>query len=332
VEPPSTPDDDEKRIRRGTILFPTDYSAGTRAGFNLACQIAQDSGNRLVVMHATEQERAGSSSFAPLPPLSEGHRNAWEKRLGFVMPRHPAIPIEHRQEQGDVVCGILKVARETPCEMILMSGPQRSRLGRLLMGSITGAVGRAAPCPVLKLNSHGDEVGRRRDMLKFKTIIHATDFSKPAMYAFELAQTLARASDCQLLVVHVASMENFRDRGQRLEMYEALHCLVSSNPHVHMRHLLLAGDPSGQIICSAKQLDCDLIVMGTHGHTGLKGLLLGSVASAVKKEASCPILTVQVPDQKSWELPEFANVQALATAEGAHSSGALSLQANGYMA
>ncbi|CAN5410508.1 universal stress protein [soil metagenome] len=149
-----------------------------------------------------------------------------------------------------------------------------------------------------------------------------------AMHAFELAQALARASDCQLLVIHVTSIDSFQDRFQRSELYESLRRLTSSNQNARTRHLLLAGDAATQIICSAKQLDCDLIVMGTHGHTGLKELLLGSVAKAVKKEATCPVVTVQMPAQESWRVPEFATVESITDAEGAETSVALSFHAN----
>jgi nucleotide-binding universal stress UspA family protein len=311
------------------ILHPTDYSESSRQAFELACQIARDGGNRLIVMHVPEPVLVSSSGMAPLPPLPKGHRGAWESRLRLMLSRDPAVPVEHRLEEGDVAAAILQVAREMPCDLIVMSGRERSWLGRLLNANITSEVERAASCPVLRLTTHEITSIRRRDMLEFKTIIHPTDFSEPAMYAFGLARTLALASDCQLLGIHVTSVERFRKRRQRWEMYESLRRLTTADRNVRMRHLLLVGDASSEIVCSASQLDCDLIVMGTSGRSGLKRLLHGSVAQVVRKDASCPVLTVQMPAQKNCEVPEFANMESITAADGTGMSKALSFTANG---
>jgi nucleotide-binding universal stress UspA family protein len=320
---------DVRHLGRGVILHPTDYSEGSRQAFELACQIARDGGNRLMVMHVAEPVWVSSSGMASLPPLPKGYRDSWESRLRLMLPRDPAVPIEHRLEEGNIAAAILRVAEEIPCDLIAMSGGERTWLGQLLKGHISREVERGAPCPVLRLNTQKIRSSRSRDMFEFKTIIHPTDFSEPAMYAFGLARTLARASDCQLLVIHVTSVERFRNRRQRWEMYESLRRLTTADPNVRMRHLLLVGDASSEIVSSASQLDGDLIVMGTNGRTGLKRLLLGSVARVVRRDANCPVLTVQMPAQKGRELPEFANRESVTGAEGSRISEALSFEAKG---
>ena len=64
----------------------------------------------------------------------------------------------------------------------------------------------------------------------------------------------------------------------------------ASVPH---RHLLLYGDPISQIVHAAEEQRVDMIVMGTHGRTGLTRLLMGSVAEAVVRRAACPVLIVK---------------------------------------
>jgi nucleotide-binding universal stress UspA family protein len=301
------PAGDVRRSSRGVLLHPTDYSEPSRQAFELACQIARDSGSRLVVMHAAEPVRISSLGMAPAPPLPKGYRGAWESRLRLMQPRDPAVPVEHRLEEGDVASAILRVAREVRCDLVVMSGRERTWLGRLLKGSITGEVEHEAPCPVLRLNTHGISSYRRDDMLDFRTILHPTDFSAPAMYAFGLARTLALAADSELLVIHVAPAGHSRKRRRRREMYEALRRLTEADRNVRIRSLLLEGDASSQIACTASQLDCDLIVMGTNGRTGLRRLLVGSVAGAVRRDAPCPVVTVQLPARDGWELPDFAD-------------------------
>jgi nucleotide-binding universal stress UspA family protein len=64
---------------------------------------------------------------------------------------------------------------------------------------------------------------------------------------------------------------------------------------VRVEHFLEEGDPATGILQAAQERKCDLIVMGTHGRTGLGRVLLGSVAEKVVRGASCPVLTVKAP-------------------------------------
>jgi nucleotide-binding universal stress UspA family protein len=68
---------------------------------------------------------------------------------------------------------------------------------------------------------------------------------------------------------------------------------------VEVEAFVLEGYPATVIIEEAQNLDADLIVIGTHGHTGLKHLLLGSIAERVVQKATCPVLTVKSPDTPS---------------------------------
>ncbi len=133
-------------------------------------------------------------------------------------------------------------------------------------------------------------------MLAFRTILHPTDFSDSAMYAFGLARALAKESGAELLVAHVAPFRHRPKRRDRRETYEALRRLTTVDPDVRMHPLLLEGFVAPAIISSAVELDCDLIVMGTRGRTGLTRLLPGSVAAAVRRDAPCPVVAVQLPN------------------------------------
>jgi nucleotide-binding universal stress UspA family protein len=144
-------------------------------------------------------------------------------------------------------------------------------------------------------------------MLQLRTIVHPTDFSRPAQYAFGLARSLAREAGGDLIVVHVAPIPLLHvKRGYREEMEGALRSLTASDPTVRMRWVLLAGDPAPEILWMAQEGLCDLIVMGTQGRTGLGRLLKGSVARTVQGEAPCPVLAVQLPLPGAGSRPAFA--------------------------
>jgi nucleotide-binding universal stress UspA family protein len=149
------------------ILHPTDYSESSRQAFEYACHLARDRGSRLIVVHVAEPVRGSSLGMAPLPPLPKGYRGAWESRLRLLRPADPNVRIEHRLEEGDVAAAILRVAREAPCDLIVMSGSERTWLGRILTGSVTREVERKAPCPVLSMKTQrsGDVIATVRGAL-----------------------------------------------------------------------------------------------------------------------------------------------------------------------
>jgi hypothetical protein len=80
--------------------------------------------------------------------------------------------------------------------------------------------------------------------------------------------------------------------------------------NILVEHLAEEGDVIERIVRTAKDKQCDLIVMGTHGSTGDERALLGSVAEAVSRQASCPVLTVRLPAPKEWPRPHFVPSEA----------------------
>lgn len=142
--------------------------------------------------------------------------------------------------------------------------------------------------------------------MKSRVILHPTDFSRASRAAFTRALADARADRAELLLVHVVSMpfagdgymspaayadvlESFRLHGQR-----QLDKLVAKAKAAgaRARGLLLEGTAADAIVRTARAKHADVIVMGTHGRTGVAKLLMGSVAQRVVGTAPCPVLTV----------------------------------------
>jgi nucleotide-binding universal stress UspA family protein len=135
-----------------TILHPTDFSEHSHYAFRLACSLARDSGARLIVLHVLERPvlaYTGVMMAPPPPPPSEEERQAVLDQLLRIQPPEPANALEHQLEEGDPATGILQVAQERPCDLIVMGSHGRTGLGRLLMGSVAEQVVRKAVCPVL---------------------------------------------------------------------------------------------------------------------------------------------------------------------------------------
>ena len=132
-----------------------------------------------------------------------------------------------------------------------------------------------------------------------KTILFPTDFSTASDAALCHAEALARQSDGKLLILHVEEPPLAYGGGELyyglpepsseriLQMLEDVHPSDSAVPFVHR---LVMGDPAAEIVNVAKAEQAELVVMGTHGRTGVSRLLMGSVAESVVRHAPCPVL------------------------------------------
>lgn len=143
----------------------------------------------------------------------------------------------------------------------------------------------------------------------FRRIVHASDFSRASGKAFTTAVEMARANRAPLTVVHVMTPmvpvagegyvlpETYEqiERSARKAAEKQLDRLVAKarEAGVRVEALLRTGVPHDQIVRVARARRADLLVIGTHGRTGLARLFLGSVASRVLAAATCPVLTVR---------------------------------------
>lgn len=143
----------------------------------------------------------------------------------------------------------------------------------------------------------------------FRTILTAVDFSECSDAALDMAIGLARTFGAALHVVHsfelpipavspyeVAIPDAFLEEARKA----AQRRLEQAGERVRGQGLevsthLAEGSPSPAIVRVAEEVGADLIVMGTHGHTGFKHLVLGSVAERTQRHAPCSVLTVKGP-------------------------------------
>jgi nucleotide-binding universal stress UspA family protein len=142
-----------------------------------------------------------------------------------------------------------------------------------------------------------------------RRILHPSDFSKASSAAFAKAIEMAKSSRAQLLVVHVmspivplpsdgyVSPKVYDDlaASTRASAQKQLAKLLAraKTARVRAKGFLLEGVAHEQIVRFAKSRRADLVVMGTHGRSGLAKLFLGSVAGRVVAAASCPVMTVK---------------------------------------
>ena len=142
-------------------------------------------------------------------------------------------------------------------------------------------------------------------MLAVKTILHPTDFSSLAEYGFLGACVLANDYKARLILLHVMAPSGSPLPGPvpnpltSAESQESLKWKFAwplpPDRNIEVEQRVAEGDAVEEILRLAQAIPCDLIVMGTHGRTGLERLLMGSVAEQVLRKAACPVLTIKMP-------------------------------------
>ncbi len=139
----------------------------------------------------------------------------------------------------------------------------------------------------------------------FKKLLYTTDFSDESRRALALASALAAKHQAKLIIVHVAEttvpVTVLPPAGATAalppvvptqeELLEHLSKFVPDDPIVACEHALLRGVAGEEIVAFGRDNAIDLIVMSTHGRSGLERFLLGSVAEYVVRHAACPVLT-----------------------------------------
>lgn len=139
-------------------------------------------------------------------------------------------------------------------------------------------------------------------MIPIKTILHPTDFSRPSEHALKFAGALARDYEARLLLLHVVEPPvYYGELGMAVplpadfheNLQHRLHKLAATEPAVRVETMLVEGNAGQQILHVAEAQQCDLIVLGTHGRTGLSRVLLGSVAEDVIRHSPVPVLTLK---------------------------------------
>lgn len=151
-------------------------------------------------------------------------------------------------------------------------------------------------------------------MTDFSTILVAVDFSDSSVNAFKMALSMARKFSSRLLVLHVINepvdlrgfyvphisfekLEEEIEEGAK-KMMESF-CRQNIHDFDNYECRIVPGLPYEQIIGQAKEKGAELIVLGTHGRTGLDHVLFGSTAEKVVRKSSVPVLTVRLEENES---------------------------------
>jgi nucleotide-binding universal stress UspA family protein len=155
-------------------------------------------------------------------------------------------------------------------------------------------------------------------MIKLKKILYPTDFSESSLEALKYAVSFARDYQAKLVLMHVVNEKIFSEGLSlpRVEAPEALGQEMAAEAERQLKVLIpaeqrqgldwelviLSGMPFLEIIRYARANDVDLIVIGTHGRSGIEHIMFGSTAEKVVRKAPCPVLSVR-PASREFVMP-----------------------------
>lgn len=288
------------------ILFPTDFSEVAERAFSHASRLADRFDAELHVLNVIppyKPEYATPMEYLSPSDVTEQPRSPLEDMPPRRMEHPSPLAIVHAQVQDvSAPVAVLSYADEHDIDVIVMGTHGRSGVDRWLIGSVSEEVVRLSTCPVLTVHGKGggsSAVGVER-------VVVPVDFSEHSRLNITYARELAAAYGARIDLVHV--VEDYAlapvygveplalNTPEVLDRVRAgLESMAAEAPgaDVPVQVHVLTGNPVNEIIEFASRTGAGLIVIATHGLTGIKRFLMGSVTERVVRSAECPVFTVK---------------------------------------
>ncbi|MEN8181113.1 MAG: universal stress protein [Myxococcota bacterium] len=294
-----------------TILVPVDFSAHSKAALIRAIDLARDVGARLHLLHCYEVPYPGVAEYQVAIPdtVWERVREVAARRIEELREQAASAGVEVSTDVSSepAANAIATVAERIGADLIVMGTRGNTGLEHVLLGSVAERTLRSAPCNVLAVKGPKESSPASDAASPIRTILAAVDYSPRSLAALTTAVELSQRIGAKLHIVHAFSLPvvfagpyeiavpgavfDEARRGAREELEKVTR--EASAEGVAIESHLAEGPAASAIVATAEELGADLIVMGTHGHTGLKHLMLGSVAERTLRLAPCSVLTVK---------------------------------------
>lgn len=317
--PKRLPDGAPGRVRLHRLLVPMDFSASSLRAYHYAVALAECFGGKIALLHVVPPSMLPEWGYAHLARRDMHLKAAARRRMeDFVRTQGSAA----RHVKDLLVCAgepqfqIPEAAREHAADLVVMATHGESLIPHCLLGNSAEQVVRSAPCPVWVVPGvSGDEL--QPALLPLRRILVATDFSAESRKALCYGVALAREFDATLHLVHVVPTVLPADVSHlTMILQEAAMRESAGRELARMREdelpadlpvvtTVLNGNPFIEIGNEALRSCAGLIIVSTHGYSGLRYLLLGCTAQRVVQHASVPVLVVREHE------PEFIPLTAL---------------------
>ena len=294
------------------IIVGHDLRAGGDTALKSAAVLANRCGAALRLVHVVEPQHSYQRIAHPLTSpntIEDISQRAGAKLQAVATGSELAhLQVEYEVRRGKPFVELIIARRAWQADLIVVGGAHEQ--GAHVLGSTSERVVRKAMVPVM--------VAKKVLSAGAKTLLVPTDFSECAKKAAEEALMLAESFSGRVIFLHVVDLYPLYASSYADEM-EVFVPLAPPSPEelesewqAFLSGLSLAkvdwekhteeGQAAIAVVRQADQKQADMIVMGTHGRTGLEYMLMGSVAEKVVRTASCPVLTIR-PEAFKFEIP-----------------------------
>ena len=275
------------------ILVPTDFSDAAHNAYQVALQLARQAGGSIALLHAIDEPHTAAFSTFGGPvngselPNSNGPDDlfmrklleATKGRMHRLIAEADGVPVQDMVAMNSPANAMLDTAEQQHSDLIVIGAQDHSALDRFFASTNTETLIRKATCPVLVVrHAHPD--------FKVKNIAFASDFSNEVEGTVpQLQQVLTWFPGAQLHLLHV-SHDPADGALARVQDFASRHGLAAAVPAV-----FIDSEVSGGIQRFAQQHHIDLVIIPTHGRTGLRSYFQSSIAENVAKHTVPPVLT-----------------------------------------
>ena len=297
-----------KKLNIKNILVPVDFSDLSIQAVDAANKLAKRFGGNVHLVHVFDEYYSAGFDVSPAGPIGPivypsniaGEiRTKRSRDLTKIAARFGIAPTNVCLRDGmpafDEIC---RLAQEISTDLIVMPTHGRTGLKHVLVGSTAERVVQHSPCPVFIY---------RKAAARIDKIIVPVDFSVPSFHALKEAIAIAGRTAAKIIVLHVVELDlgfppaRFGVVGRTeivgawtnvaaLEMSSFVRETKFGNVKFDTR--IEVGTPVVRLCHLAEEEKADLIVTATHGRTGLKHMLMGSVAEKIVRHAPCSVLVV----------------------------------------
>lgn len=291
------------------ILYPVEFRTDHHAALEAAAGLARAFDAELLLAHAVAFPYPYLDEMALGMDLDAYYRSmeeVVEDKLATLAAQAGDVTTATEVLRGDPASAILEAVERDNVDLVVMPTHARTGFERFLVGSVTERVVRLCEVPVLTIPPSE----RHRGPLAVDRILVPTDFSARSDRALSPAIELAQLFGADVLMLHVVTIgdadpanpdwgfpaipEDHLDTALRVAEKALAERAPVSDGKVQVATELVRGfDAAEEIVRIAAEQEVDLVVMATHGHTGLAHALLGSTTGKVVRRLDRPILTIR---------------------------------------
>jgi nucleotide-binding universal stress UspA family protein len=307
------------------ILVPIDFSRLSTQAIETAKGFAQRFGATIHLAHV-HQFYYPAGFTAPMPPVipysTYTYDQEAEKRaardLNRLAKKHELSPsTAHLLTGAPAFDEICRLARELPADLIITPTHGRTGLKHVFLGSTAERIVQHSPCPVLVARQTKKQP-KNRALTSITTILVPVDFSDCSLRGLNYAIAFAEKFAAKIILLHAVELGHAYTsdgyamydlsevtKGTRKDAERQMVEFVKAAKfgRVPFETAIRTGSPVEEISAFAEGRDVDLIIASTHGLTGFKHILIGSIAEQVVRHAPCPVLVVPShPEIRSEQL------------------------------